>query len=79
MSSKVRRRYQPLDWEIGGYLKTFLITWLVCWIVILIFSGLSWYTFWGGLLLALIPTFILYFVFLFFTGVKDFIDKGGQK
>lgn len=70
----IKKRYQPLSWEVSGYLKTFFWCWIVSWIVLIILGGANAWAFFGGMLLALPVAILIFLAFLFITGVKDKLD-----
>ena len=66
-----RSRYQPMSRELGGYFKTAFIIWIACWVAILFLAGVSWWSFFGAMLLAVPFTILIFIVFLALTGVND--------
>lgn len=64
--------------EVSSTLKTVFAIWLICLFLIMFITGFSWYTFWGGAVLAVIPTLIIMWILLKLTGVTDIVDMGNR-
>lgn len=76
------KRFQPLDIEVSGYIKTFLILWVVSFVVWLIIMGASWWSFYGAIGLATLSALVITIVLSALTGFSGDINitdnKGGK-
>ncbi|MEF8806266.1 MAG: hypothetical protein V5A63_19530 [Bacteroides sp.] len=66
-----RKRFIPLSDEISGYLTTFIISWIIAWILLIAVSGLSWWSFFGAILLSLPIAILMFFISIIITGIEE--------
>jgi len=65
------KRFIPVTQELGGYLKLYLILYIIIFVVLFIGLGAGKWAFWGAAGLSLFLSIPVFFIALYFTGVKE--------
>lgn len=75
---KVKQRYIPLSDELWSYIKTYFYSVVLIYIIILFFTGISTYTIFGAVPLAMLFGFFAFILLIKATGVVDYLNINGR-
>ena len=65
------KRFIPVTQEIGSYFKLYVIIFAILFVILFIGLGAGRWAFWGAFGFSLFISIPLFFIAMYFTGVKE--------
>jgi hypothetical protein len=65
------KRFIPVTQELGGYFKLYVIIFAIMFVILFIGLGAGRWAFWGAAGLSLFLSIPIFFIALYFTGVRE--------